>query len=55
MQTEASEDDQVDSDFDMDESGWGPEDDAEEKLQKEERKKKRKQWLKPFKQKVLSY
>lgn len=41
----------MDSDFDVDESGWGPDDDAEEKVQKEERKKK-KQWIKPFKQPV---
>ena len=51
-QTEASEDDQVDSDFDIDETEWGPDDGAEEMLLKEERKKAKKQWTKPFKQLV---
>ena len=54
LKTEDSEDDQVDSDFDVDESGWGPDDEAEEKIQKAEKEKKKKQWIKPYKQ-LVSY
>ena len=35
----------MDSDFDMDESGWGPDDDAEDALQKEMKQRKRKVWI----------
>jgi hypothetical protein len=51
FQTEESEDDQVDSDFDVDETEWGPDDEAEDRLRKGE-KKKTKQWVKPFKPQV---
>ena len=39
----------MDSDFDVDESAWGPEEDAEEKLQKEMKAHKKKSWIKPYK------
>jgi len=40
----------VDSDFDVDESTWGPEDDSEEKLQREMKAQmKKKSWIKPYK------
>ena len=52
MQEEASEDDEVDSDFDVDESTWNQEEDGEQQLQLMEQKKKKKQWLKPPKPKV---
>ena len=42
----------MDSDFDVDESNWGPDDDAEDKIQKAEKEKKKKQWVKPYKQPV---
>ena len=41
----------MDSDFDVDETEWGPGDDEEERIRKDE-KKKAKQWVKPFKQPV---
>lgn len=41
----------MDSDFDVNEAEWGPDDGAEERILKEEKKKK-KQWIKPFKQPV---
>ena len=44
----------MDSDFDVDEANWGPDDKAEEKILQEEKKKKKKQWVKPFKQPVWS-
>ena len=50
LKTEDSEEDQVDSDFDVDESTWGPDDDADKELERESRKKK--QWIKPFKPSV---
>lgn len=44
----------MDSDFDVDETGWEPGEEAEEKLQQEEkREKKKKQWIKPYKQPVI--
>ena len=50
FQSEGSGEDVVDSDFDVDESAWGPEDNAEEKLQKElKAQKKKKTWIKPYK------
>ena len=52
VQEEDSEDDVVDSDFDVDESTWNQEEDGEKQLQLMEQKKKRKQWLKPTKPKV---
>lgn len=52
FQTEVSEDDQVDSDFDADETEWGPDEGEEERIRKGE-KKKTKQWVKPFKQPVI--
>ncbi len=52
--SEGSEEDEVDSDFDMDESTWGPEDDAEEKLQKElKAQQKKKIWIKPYKDQAV--
>lgn len=41
----------MDSDFDVDETEWGPDDGEEERVRKDERKKV-KQWVKPFKQPV---
>ena len=55
MQEEASEDDEVDSDFDVDESTWNQEEDGEQQLQLMEQKKKKKQWLKPTKPKVTCH
>ena len=49
---EDSEDDEVDSDFDVDESTWHVEEElGEEQL---EQKKKKKQWIKPVKPKVCA-
>lgn len=41
----------MDSDFDVDETQWGPDEGAEESIRKDE-KKRTKQWVKPFKQPV---
>ena len=55
VQEEVSEDDEVDSDFDVDESTWNQEEDGEQQLQLMEQKKKKKQWLKPTKPKVTCH
>ena len=44
VQEEESEDDVVDSDFDVDESAWAMEEEGEEQF---EEKRKKKQWIKP--------
>lgn len=48
-QSEESDEDVIDSDFDVDESGWNVEEEGQDELVE---KKKKKQWIKPYKQKV---
>lgn len=45
-ETEASEDDKVDSDFDVDETEWEPGEEAEAVLRKEEKMRPKQQWIK---------